>query len=151
MCYCNGYSGLAIADYFIEKALADSKKITNMHVLKMIYFAQAYSFGVLKRKLIKDDFYVWKFGPVEVSTYRAFKKYGANPILKVSGETENEVEAIKSNQSIVEFLNKMYNMMIDANTYRLSELSHIVGGPWYVTPMYQIIEPAKIASFYGKQ
>ena len=78
MCYCNGYSGLAIADYFIEKALANGKKITNMHVLKMIYFAHAYSFGVLKRMLIRDDFYVWRFGPVEVKTYREFKKYEAN-------------------------------------------------------------------------
>ena len=151
MCYCNGYSGLAIADYFVEKALANNKSITNMHVLKMIYFAQAYSSGVLQRKLIKDDLYVWKFGPVEVITYRAFKKYGASPILQVSGETKTEVQAIKNNKDVVAFLDKMFDMMINANTYRLSELSHIVGGPWYVTPMYQIIEPAKIASFYGEQ
>ena len=34
MCYCNGYSGLAIADYFVKKALSEGKPITNMHVLK---------------------------------------------------------------------------------------------------------------------
>lgn len=151
MCYCNGYSGLAIADYFIEKALADGKKITNMHVLKMIYFAHAYSFGVLKRMLIKDDFYVWRFGPVEVKTYKEFKKYEANAITQISGKSQSELENIKNNSEISAFLNRMYDMMIDANTYRLSELSHIVGGPWYITPMYQIIDPSKIASFYGKQ
>ncbi|KAA6313540.1 hypothetical protein EZS27_035702, partial [termite gut metagenome] len=54
------YSGLAIADYFIEKSINEkpvSKPITNMAVLKMIYFAQELSFPIFNERLIKDAFY----------------------------------------------------------------------------------------------
>lgn len=148
MCGSGMYSGLAIADYFIEKALQDAKSITNMHVLKMIYFAQAFSFSELHKQLIKDDFYAWKFGPVEITTYETFKKYNANPITDISHKTDGEISDIKCRTEITVFLDKIYKL-IDASAYRLSELSHVVGGPWYVTPMYCIIEPEKIASFYG--
>lgn len=149
MCYCNGYSGLSIADYFIEKALSSNKAITNMHVLKMIYFAQAFSFSELKRKLIKDDFYAWKFGPVEIHTYEEFKKYGAGNITSISGKTNEELNDLKSNTEITSFLDKIFKL-INANPFKLSDLTHIAGGPWYVTPMYQVIEPNKIASYYGR-
>lgn len=148
MCYCNGYSGLAVADYFIEKALQQKKAITNMHVLKMIYFAQAFSYPELKKKLIKDDFYAWKFGPVEINTYEEFKRYGAKSITSISNKTSDELADIKSKKEITIFLDKLCKLF-DANPYRLSNLSHVSGGPWYVTPMYQVIEYEKIKSYYG--
>lgn len=150
MCYCDGYSGLAIADYFIETAIAENKAITNMHVLKIIYFAQAFSFSELSIKLIKDDFYAWRFGPVEIHTYEEFKKYGASSITSSSGKTNDELIDIRKHTDIVNFLDKLA-VLIDANPFHLSDLSHIQGGPWYVTPLYHIIDYGKIKSFYGKK
>jgi uncharacterized phage-associated protein len=151
MCYCAGYSGLAIADYFIDKALNDGKAITNMHVLKMIYFAQAFGFVQLNRKLIRDDFYAWKFGPVEINTYKAFKIFGPNNITTISNQTMDEQVDLRKHPEIVDFLNMLYRILIDADTFALSHLTHIAGGPWYVTPMYQIIEPEKIRSYYERE
>lgn len=151
MCYCAGYSGLAIADYFIEKALSEGKAITNMHVLKMIYFAQAFGFVQLNRKLIKDDFYAWKFGPVEIKTYEVFKIFGSNNITTISGRTDSELRDLKAHPDIIEFLNMLYGLLIDVNTFTLSDMTHIAGGPWYVTPSYQIIEPEKIRSYYERE
>lgn len=150
MCYCDGYSGLAIADYFIEKAVQDKKAITNMHVLKMIYFAQAFSFSELNRKLIKDDFYAWKWGPVEIKTYQEFKHFGPGPITEPSGRTNVELSDIKGDPKIVSFLDKLYKL-VDANPFKLSDLTHVAGGPWDITPIYRIIEPDKISSFYGRR
>lgn len=65
MCGTKGYSGLAIADYFIKKCLENGTPITNMSVLKMIYFAHGLAYPTLHRKLIKDPFYAWGWGPVE--------------------------------------------------------------------------------------
>lgn len=148
MSYCEGYSGLAIADYFIEKALEDKKAITNIHVLKMIYFAQAFSFSELGIKLIKDDFYAWRFGPVEVKTYETFKHYGASPITSTSKSTKEELEDIKNKSEIVAFLDKL-SVLAGVSAYKLVELTHVTGGPWDTTIPYDIIPTEKIRAYYG--
>ena len=81
------YKGLTIADYLIEKSLSDGPRISNMSVLKMIFFAQGFGYSDLNLKLIKDDFYAWHWGPVEINTYQTFKKYGSNKIIETSGKT----------------------------------------------------------------
>lgn len=149
--YNNGYSGLAIADYFIEKANSEKKNITNMHVLKMIYFAQAYSFSVLKRNLINDDFYAWKWGPVELKTYECFKKHGSEHISHPSGVTDRELSDIKKYESITSFLDTLYNGLIDLNPFALSELTHVPKGPWFITPFNEVINKNTISSYYGNR
>ena len=88
MCYCDGYSGLAIADYFIKRANELETPITNMAVLKMIYFAHAFAYPTLNKKLIKDPFYAWQWGPVEVNIYQAFCRYSGNIISSPSEKTD---------------------------------------------------------------
>lgn len=147
MCYCNGYSGLAIADYLIEKSLSDGTSITNMSVLKMIFFAQGFGYSDLKRKLIKDDFYAWKFGPVEINTYEEFKKYGHSKITKKSNKTENQLNNIKEHPEIVEFLDKIYRLA-NIHPYILSNKTHEAGSPWDMTPSFQPIPQEIIANYY---
>lgn len=101
------YRGLAIADYFIEKALDEKIPITNMTVLKMIYFAHGLAYPQLGRKIIKDPFFKWQWGPVEKNTYEAFKSYGENPIRALSGETSAELEEIKHDDDLSKFLNSL--------------------------------------------
>lgn len=149
MCYCNGYSGLAIADFFIEKAISMKKEITNLHVLKIIYFAQAFSYPSLNRRLIKDEFYAWRFGPVEVHTYEEFKTYGSSRITSPSGKTTEELEDIKSRPEIVSYLDQFCSLF-DVSINKLISLTHVSGGPWYVTPMYNVIDYGKIVSYYGR-
>lgn len=143
----NGYSGLSIADYLIGKANSDGKTITNMAVLKMIYFAQGFCYSSLKRQLIKDDFYAWKFGPVEINTYQEFKQYGAGGITRPSGKTEDELKDIKSHPEIIEFLDKIYGL-INIHPYVLSDITHEAGGPWDLTPIYKVINKELIKGYF---
>ena len=149
MCYCNGYTGLAIADYFVKKAINDKKDITNMSVLKMIYFAQGFGFPVLGYRLIKDDFYAWQWGPVEIKTYRFFCKYKSNPIESISNRTNDELNDIESKQEIVSFLNKIYKL-VDINPIVLSEKTHIPGGPWSKTKPYKVIDIQLIEDYFTR-
>lgn len=141
------YSGLAIADYFIEKALAEKQTITNMSVLKMVYFVQGFGFQLLKRRLIKDDFYAWQWGPVAKDVYYAFQKYGAQPIAAISGRTNNELLEIKKEPKIIEILDKIYQLR-GVNPFVLSEKTHVPGGPWSKTAPYQIIDIELIRKFF---
>ena len=142
------YSGLAIADYFIEKALAEGKNITNMSVLKMIYFVQGFGFQILNRRLIKDDFYAWQWGPVAKDVYYQFQKYGSNPIKSVSGYYDNELEEIKKQKEIVELLDKIYQLR-GVNPFVLSEKTHEPGGPWSKTLPYQKIDINLIRNYFS--
>lgn len=137
--YNNEYSGLAIADYFIKKANQDNKPITNMTVLKMIYFAQIFSFLELSRQLIKDDFYAWKWGAVEIETYRTFCKYDGNPISSCSGKTKKELSKINDDVYLIKFLDKIY-LIIDADTNVLTNKMREVGSPWDLTQSFKVID-----------
>jgi uncharacterized phage-associated protein len=149
MCYCNGYSGLAIADYFVKKALSEDKPITNMHVLKMIYFAQGFGFTELNRRLIKDDFYAWQWGPVEITTYETFRKYGGGSIKAISNKTNKELEDIEQQENIVAFLDKIYKLR-SIDPFVLSEKTHTQGSPWAKTKAYDVIDINLIHDYFVK-
>lgn len=145
----NGYSGLAVADYFIEKAISENKTITNMSILKMIYFVQGFGFQILNRRLIKDDFYAWQWGPVSKEVYYTFQKYGSNSISSPSNQKTKELEDIKRHPEITDILNKIYQLR-GVNPFVLSEKTHVPGGPWSKTEPYQIIDVDLIRSYFSQ-
>lgn len=142
------YNGLTIADYFIEKALGEQKTITNMSVLKMIYFVQGFGFQILKRQLIKDDFYAWQWGPVAREVYYAFQKYGAKTITATSGYYMDELTELKTHPEIIEILDKIYKLR-GVNPFVLSEKTHSPGGPWSRTAPYQKIDVDLIRDYFS--
>lgn len=145
-----GYSGLAIADYFVKKCIDNNIPITNMSILKMIYFAHGLAYPTLNRKLIKDPFYAWGWGPVEKNTYDSFKKYAANPIRSTSGETDKEIKEIEQDKELTTFLDSLLPLA-KIDPFKLSEKSHEKGGPWDVTSPYDVIDDKSIQTFfYGR-
>ncbi len=144
----NGYSGLAIADYLIKKCLDANIPVTNMAILKMVYFAHGLAYPQLGRKLIKDPFYKWPWGPVEVHTYEEFKKYGSRPIRLVSGKTD--IEQIKQCPELTSFLDSLIPLA-KVSPFVLSEKSHVKGGPWDVACFFDVIDNKTIETFfYGR-
>lgn len=148
------YSGLAIADYFIGKCNASNTPITNMSVLKMIYFAHGLAYAQFNRKLIKNPFYAWGWGPVERKTYDEFKKYVANPIKSQSGKTDGELSELNADSDLKAFLDELLPLA-KINPFILSQKSHEPGGPWAVTKPYDVIDDRLIEVFftarYGKR
>lgn len=141
------YSGLAIADYFIRNCLNANMPITNMAVLKMIYFAHGLAYAKLNRKLIKDPFYAWEWGPVEQHTYTQFKKYGANPIQAVSGKCDGDLTDITQDTGLKSFLDELLPLA-EMSPFALSQKSHEPGGPWAVTTPYKAIDDKIIEVFF---
>lgn len=150
MVYEDGYSGLAIADYFIKKCNEQGIPVTNMAILKMIYFAHGFAYPLLGRKLIKDPFYAWEFGPVEINTYKEFRKYGSNPIISIFNKTNNIIDDISKDETLVKFLNKVIPLA-QKDPFELSKRSHEKGGPWDLTNNNDAISDKIIeAFFYGQ-
>lgn len=145
--YNNGYSGLAIADYFIKKCLDAKIPVTNMAILKMLYFAHGLAYPQLRCRLIKDPFYAWGWGPVEKKTYDEFKKYGATAICSISGKTNKEQEGIMRDNNLKTFLDSLLPLA-KIDPFVLSRKSHEPGGPWSVTTPYKEIDNKIIEVFF---
>lgn len=141
------YSGLAVADYFVKRCLERGTPITNMTVLKMIYFAHGLCYALMNEKLIDDPFYAWPWGPVERNTYDAFKKYVARPITEVPGKKNKELEEIENNPDMRLFLDSLLPLA-NVDAFALSRKSHEPGGPWDVTEKYHKIDDKIIQVFF---
>lgn len=142
------YSGLTIADYFIKKCLDAKIPVTNMSILKMIYFAHGLAYPQLGRKLIKDPFFKWPWGPVEIHTYEELKKYGSHPITATSGKTD--IDQISQSPELVAFLDSLIPLA-KISPFVLSEKSHVKGGPWDVAQFFEVIDNKTIETFfYGR-
>lgn len=77
------YSAIAVANAFIEKAKEKGiNDLSVMKLLKLVYYAHAWSLAVLDRPLIDEDVFAWPYGPVIKSVYHEFKGYGSNNITK---------------------------------------------------------------------
>ena len=75
-------SALLVAEYFINKANREGKPITNKKLQKLVYYAQAWSLVLNKKKLFSDKIEAWIHGPAVRSLYIKYKDFGFNPIKK---------------------------------------------------------------------
>lgn len=85
----------------VAKALlyyADKKElpITNLHLQKMLYYAQGFSYAITGHELFSDDIYAWKYGPVVPDVYRHYKSFVSAPISEKSNIDDIKIDNISS-------------------------------------------------------
>ena len=74
----------AIAEYFLNKLDPEAgESITPLKLQKLVFYAQAWSFGFHRSSLLEEDFQAWVHGPVIPSLYIHFKEFGSANIPKV--------------------------------------------------------------------
>lgn len=119
-----------IANYFIYLAsntrIGDDEKevegITNLKLQKVLYFAQAYFLAKKHKSLFKDDIEAWEYGPVIPSVYHKYKKYGSQPIIKVS-----IVDKISDTDK--KMLDEIWEVFGGYSASRLVDMTH-AHSPW---------------------
>lgn len=81
----------AVADYFLYKANKEKKPLTNKKLQKLVYYAQAWSLVLNKKKLFSEPIEAWVHGPAVRSLYGQYKSFGFNPIVKNVEETSIKI------------------------------------------------------------
>lgn len=76
-----------IGRYFVYLSNQEGKPITNKKLQKLVYYAQAWSLVLRKRKLFKERIEAWVHGPAIRSLYFEYKKFGAEPITETISAT----------------------------------------------------------------
>lgn len=129
------YDAREIANYILDLADERELSLSNMKLLKIIFFAHGWYLAKYNEPLVLDTFQAWNHGPVVSTVYNEFKKFGDRIITdrakKINLDTGKNV-CISPNveKNIQNFLKIIVNYYAKYEAIRLSEISHFVGGPW---------------------
>jgi len=158
------YSAVAVANEFL--ALAEySHDITPMKLMKLVYFAHAWSWGFYGRPLIDEEFQAWRYGPVSPSLYQAMKEYGDTPIMSplkvvMAWDFQQiivEPHVDRDDTEAKDIIRLVWQEYGKYSAARLSQITHGSGTPWWQVsnryggniPPWVTIPEESISEYYG--
>jgi len=95
-----------------------------MSLLKLVYIAHGWHLEITGEPLIENHIEAWQYGPVIPDVYRAFRTQG----ISVQNIDPNHPSDVSDDAKIL--LNQIYDIYGDMSPFKLSALTHVLGGPW---------------------
>lgn len=124
------YSAIAVANYFVQKALTDNADMTPIKLVKLTYIAHGWHLAITGGKpLISESVLAWRYGPIVQSVYNAFKKYGREQVTSLEFDFGNRVATVEDRKT-KEILNRVWEVYKDFTGPQLSALTHKSDTPW---------------------
>lgn len=135
------YKAIDIANWFIKKAIEEVKKdanngyLTNMHVQKLLYFAQGHYLVRNNEKLFEEDIEAWQYGPLILEVYSQLPS-GACAIMEPQSTVlellQNDPKQLKIEKERTgkvddytnDFLNEIFDAYKKYSAIELANLSH---------------------------
>lgn len=158
----HAYDGRAIANFILDYCDGRGRRITNLALLKIVYFCHVWSLIKFGHPLIRHKFEAWEFGPVLPYVYRAFKKFDRSPVVGRATQIDpadgtHRVVSYDFDERTDSLLRETVEFYSRLSAGTLVELSHAEGGPWHsvwnhagsVNPGMKI-EDARIVEFYSR-
>ncbi len=140
------YPAKAVANEFLELAQGDGKKLTQMQLQKLVYFAYGWYLAITGKRLIDEQVEAWQWGPVIPSIYREFKRFGSSPITEQArqvmfrdGEVGFFAAGIQSDDPKADALarqviKRVWDIYGKYSATELSNMTHEPNSPWSKTP-----------------
>lgn len=127
------YSPATIANYFLNKASEESRALTPMQLLKLVYIAHGWSWGYFDRPLINETVQAWRYGPVIQSLYDKLKRYGSGAVTApvqtgpFPWMFDSEVDP-----STAQLLDHVWSNYAGYSGLQLSAMTHQENTPWSI-------------------
>ncbi len=118
------YDARQIANWFVQRAGIDGKRLSIMQLLKLVYISHGWYLEMSGAPLIRNKIEAWKHGPVIPDVYRAFRGQDINVAVPVPG-----FPAI-NNSYAENILEQIYQSYGKLHAFQLSDLTHEPGSPW---------------------
>lgn len=118
------------AYYLINLYHKNGKKITQLHIQKLMFLFEAYYMNKYDvDKLYDCNYQAWDFGPVVIHLHKKFKKYGREDVKLTDEEIEigNSIAPDKK-----ETMEEIYSLFGKFTAIQLVNFTHAKGSPWYV-------------------
>lgn len=123
-----------------------SEELTQMKAMKLLYYIQAASLVVTKKRMFKDDIVAWKYGPVVESVHR--KYHGDKEIVgKIDQKDVDDYKELESDQQTADILNSIYKEYGHSSAYDLMRQTHNEK-PWLETPQSAVISDEKMKAYF---
>jgi uncharacterized phage-associated protein len=125
----------AVANFLLDYAESEGRKLTIMALLKIIYFAHGWHLAKFGRPLIRNPFEAWRDGPVVRAVYDCFRDSGTKVIdrraTKFNPVSERyEPVSYSLDQEQATLLRNVFGAYGHLEAFRLSNLTHEPGSPW---------------------
>lgn len=124
----------AIANKILDICNARGKSLTLMQLIKLVYLADGWSMALRKTPMSKHNPQAWQYGPVYPTVYKAFKKFGNQPITdaaKINGSDIPIEEDFTADE--VELITAVIDAYGNYHAFQLSNIMHKPGTPWTET------------------
>lgn len=130
------YEARKIANFLLQEFDSRDHALTNMKINKLLYFIQGWGYARLNRKIIRNHFVAWEYGPVVRSVFDAFKHFGSEPITEPAKFLNYETGYLEFiacdtiDEESLRLIRKVIPYYIVKSTSELVRLTHCPGGPW---------------------
>jgi len=129
------YDARAVANFILDLADDDGLPLTQLALLKIIYFAHGWYLAAKDRPLVTQPVEAWQYGPVIKVVRDAFKDCGKKPInqraerlILSTGEYQLVIPDIQPEDA--QFIVSVYRTYRDFDGLELSDLTHVSNSPW---------------------
>lgn len=152
------YSVNDIADYVILQIKAEDENaiLTNLKLQKLLYYIQAWSYGIRKKPMFSGDFQAWVHGPVNREIYNRFvnTKTLYSEIL-IEDCINTDVQIKPKDAKFVNFILENYAQFSGAELESITHSEY----PWRITRgnigayerCEKVITPELMMEYYGKK
>jgi len=121
-----------VCNNILQRALEEHIDVTPMKLQKLLYFVSCEYIKKTNTPLFREEFEVWKYGPVLPSVYSVFSSYGKEPILSYAKDAkgisyivdEDEAPALKAS------IETIWQTFKNWNAVALSQITHREGSAW---------------------
>jgi uncharacterized phage-associated protein len=148
------YRNVKLANWFIERGIKEDKRLTQMQIQKLIYFAHALKLTSKGESFVNGSFQAWEYGPVLEDLYGFTQSWGEKPLHQLLAAPNSKGELIfpiTKNKSDLEIMESTWNVFSGLTRIELSNLSHVRGGPWdkaYLNAFNKEMSDESIKQYY---
>ncbi|MBS9335579.1 DUF4065 domain-containing protein [Fructobacillus sp. M1-13] len=153
------YTALQVTNWFRATNYADMQHkemvepLSQMKVMKLLYYAQGVMLAAYDRKLFSDDIVCWKYGPAVESVHAKYK--GQKEIVPFdSGRTLSDTDLddfqlVAKDDDAVSVLSAVMVQYGDKSAIDLMNMTHHET-PWKETKQSSVISPRLIKDYFNK-
>lgn len=129
-----------IAKYFIWAANKAGRSLSNLKLLKLVYYAQGFYLAIYSKPLFSDEILAWDLGPVVTCVYYKYQK-------EFKIQPDDEIDLSLYDPSVIEILEHVQETLGCFTAKELSDKTHDES-PWKDTPRNHRISEDLMMKFF---
>ena len=133
-------SSFDIANYFIWAANEAGRSLSNLKLLKLVYYVQGFYLAIYGKPVFPDEIQAWDLGPVTLPLYRKYKgQYDIDLSEKINWDLYDPC--------LIDILNHVQLTLGKLSATQLSDKTHDEL-PWKSTPKNHKISEESMMNFF---